>query len=156
MHPHTLSRGGCFHVSGFILLFSLHRLTHQSIYYITWIYIHKLLIWMWDRVGIKSFTNNTGSALHVCIFVRAGSQPGCVLRCICFCLIANETKVITYGNECNPFLDGVKAYQCTNGQYLCTKTCVTERGSDADNLLNTNSKIYFCLENSSIVVSASN
>ncbi len=107
-------------------------------------------------MGIKTFTNNTGSALQVYLFVRAGSNPGCIRRRIGFTLIANKSKTIAYGSDTDPFLDGILAYQNSNGQYICTKMCVTARGSTADNLLNTNNTILFSLTNSSIVITAQN
>ncbi len=107
-------------------------------------------------MGIKTFTNNTGDTLQVYLFVRAGSTPGCIRRRVGFTLIANESKTISYGSDADPFLDGILAYQNSNGQYICTKICVTVRGSVADNLLNTNNTIFFCLTNSSIVITAAN
>ncbi len=107
-------------------------------------------------MGIKTFVNNTGSALQVFLFVRSGSNPGCIRSRIGFTLIANESKVVTYGSDADPFLDGILAFQTSNGQYICTKMCVTQRGSAADNLLNTNNTILFGLTNSSIVITAQN
>lgn len=106
-------------------------------------------------MGIKSFTNNTGSALKVCLYVRAGVTPGCVRKCMVFTLIVNETKVITYGCDEDPFLDGIKVCQCSKGQSVCTKLRVTTRGSSVDKLLNTHSHLLLSLYCDSIIVSAS-
>ena len=107
-------------------------------------------------MGIKTFTNNTGDTLQVYLFVRAGSTPGCIRRRVGFTLIANESKTVSYGSDTDPFLDGILAYQNSGGQYICTKMCVTVRGSAADNLLNTNNTILLGLTNSSIVITAAN
>jgi hypothetical protein len=117
---------------------------------------HSILIWGDYLSGAKQFTNNTPDDLRVIITVRAGSNPGCVLNCIPFVLAGYETRTITYGNNVSSFLDGISACQMSNGQFTSTAIRATERGSDVDNLMNTNNHILFTIAYNSIVIVGTN
>lgn len=106
--------------------------------------------------GIKEFTNNTCVDLKVALTVRSGEIPGCVSRIEEFCLKRSESKCITYGNKCNPFLDGIRACSLDHCQFTETAVLVIKRGSDIDKLLNTNNHITFLSAGQSLVISGSN
>jgi hypothetical protein len=106
--------------------------------------------------GIKEFSNDTCYELKVELTVRAGEKIGCTARTEEFCLQRGECKIITYGNDANPFLDGIHA--CASNHNQCSETGLFVRcpGSAVDKLINAYNHISFLLAAQSIVISAHN
>lgn len=103
--------------------------------------------------GVKEFCNLTCFDVKVELTVRAGEQPGCVAKVEEFCLKSSESRKVAYGNELNPFLDGIRA--CSSNSSHCTETglFVKARGCAADKLLNTNNHITILIAGQSLVFS---
>ncbi len=104
--------------------------------------------------GIKEFVNNTCTEINVTIKVRAGNTPGCTYRIEDFCLKVFECKKVCYGNESNPFLDGICVCYSTFGQCASSELSVIKCGSEVDCLINHNYRILFLNAGPSVVISA--
>ncbi len=104
--------------------------------------------------GIKEFLNNTCSDLTVVVSVRSGDKIGCVFRVEEFCLKKFECLKVVFGNECNPFIDGIKICYCDNGQFGITELVVKKPGCTLDKLLNKNFRIVFLNAGPVVAVSA--
>ena len=104
--------------------------------------------------GVREFFNNTCSDLNVIISVRAGEKIGCVFRIEEFCLKRFECLKICFGNELNPFIDGIKVCYCDGGQYGATELVVKKFGCTADKLFNKHFRIIFLSAGPVIAISA--
>lgn len=106
--------------------------------------------------GTKEFINHTGLHLNVSLHVRRGECIGNILCVHEFCLAPGERRCVNYGNECNPFLDGITAY--SRDRDGCTETGLfaNHRGGHIDRLLNRNHTIKFLRSAHSIVISSDN
>lgn len=103
--------------------------------------------------GKKEFINNACSDITVELTVREGERPGCTAKKEEFCLKRSECKIVIFGNECNPFLDGIRACSSNPGQCSETGLFVKTRGCAADNLLNNNNHITFLSAGQSLAIS---
>ena len=104
--------------------------------------------------GVREFVNNSCSNLNIIISVRAGDRIGCIYRIEEFCLKRFECLKICFGNEQNPFIDGIKVCYYDYGQYGATELVVKKYGCTLDNLLNRNFRIIFLSAGPTIAVSA--
>jgi hypothetical protein len=104
--------------------------------------------------GVREFLNNTCSDLNVIISVRAGDKIGCVFRIEEFCLKRFECLKIIFGNEINPFIDGIKVCYCDYGQFAATELVVKKYGCTVDKLLNKHFRIIFLDAGPTIAISA--
>lgn len=94
--------------------------------------------------GTKVFTNNSGSALTLTLFIRNGENPGNEAGTVIIQLANGQSVTQSYGSDTNSqFLDGVAVE-------------VVTRGSAVDNLFNMNSKIQFTGNGNSITITGSN
>lgn len=94
-----------------------------------------------EKVAEKTFVNNTLSTLQITIFVREGEQPYNQDGTVSFSLNPGETKIISYGNDINTFLNGIILFTIFNGDLFSSVKFVTINSSELDNLLNTNTTI---------------
>lgn len=104
--------------------------------------------------GRKEFINHSGLCLTVILTVRCGERHGTSFRVEEFCLKPGEKKCIDFGNESNPFLDGIRAF--SNEDFIgCTETALFAKckGSKIDRLLNNSDEIKFIRAAQSIVIS---
>lgn len=95
--------------------------------------------------GTKSFVNNTGVDLRITLFVRDGSDPTIPdSGRQNFKLAADAKETITYGEETGDvFLNAIRLRWEEDGAALTYIMRVDERGSWADDLMNTNNVITF-------------
>lgn len=106
--------------------------------------------------GTKEFINDTGLCLKVILTVRCEDRIGTTFRVEEFTLKPWEKKCVNFGNECNPCLDGIRAFSNDNGGCTETALFVNCKGSHIDRLLNNNDVIRFLRAAQSIVISARN
>lgn len=104
--------------------------------------------------GVKEFVNHTCTDINVILKVRAGDTPGCTYKKEEFCLRVSECKKVCYGNELNPFLDGICVCYTAFGQCASSELAVLKCGSDVDRLINHNYRIIFLNAGPSVVISA--
>ncbi len=67
-----------------------------------------------------------------------------------------STSLQTYGNDQNPFIDGIPVNIVQNGNMTATQQFVLTRSSTIDNDFNMNSTVIFNLMGNSIVMTFSN
>ncbi|AGX06760.1 MULTISPECIES: hypothetical protein [Bacillaceae] len=89
----------------------------------------------------KTFNNRSAATLQIALLVRQGENPANFDGDVYFTLAPGQTRTITYGNAQNVFLNGIVLSTNFNGDIYNKTQIVTERGSQLDNLLNTNSII---------------
>lgn len=102
--------------------------------------------------GSKKFQNETGWDLSVLLSVRAGSTPGHIWKQVPFSLSRGTDQVIKYGNEDNPFLDGISLNAVASGEIVATQEFVFKRGSQIDDDFNTNDTVIFYREDEQILM----
>ncbi|MFD2170471.1 hypothetical protein [Tumebacillus lipolyticus] len=106
--------------------------------------------------GAKTFINNTLATLQITLYQRLGTDPANLGNVVSFVLLPLQTQTITYGDEQNPFLNGLYLYTFFNGDTYLKMQYVAIAESPLDNLLNTNDMISFSLVEADIVTYASN
>jgi hypothetical protein len=89
----------------------------------------------------KTFNNRSAAALQITLLVRQGDNPANFDGEVTFTLAPGQTRTIMYGNAQNVFLNGIVLSTNFNGDIYNKTQIVTRRGSQFDNLLNTNSII---------------
>lgn len=104
--------------------------------------------------GTKDFINCTRLPLKVVLTVRCDDRVGTTFRVEEFCLEPGEKKCVHFGNECNPFLDGIRAFSKDKGGCTETALFVNCKGSRIDRLLNNSHEIKFLKAAESIVISS--
>lgn len=107
--------------------------------------------------GSKKLVNQTGVYLNFTLSVRRGSNPQVHLKDVNGSLEPNETKTVQYGDDQNPFLNGVKYESKPAGADLVTFSAqVAVRGSQWDDVFNTNNTLTFHAISPSASISGSN
>ena len=91
--------------------------------------------------GSKTLRNETGYPVQVILDVRKGSDPKDHLTNVDVSLDAGETKTVQYGDDANPYLNGVRYEYDANGVMVRIMQQVTSRGSAWDDTMNTNSTL---------------
>lgn len=91
----------------------------------------------------KLIRNNSGvDFTEVTVLPREGSEPGHSGSAISVGPIPNGGSAeVTYGNNQNPYLNGFTLTSESNGSATTITQIVTERGSQFDDVLNTNSTV---------------
>lgn len=93
------------------------------------------------KMAQKTFNNRSAATLQIGLLVRQGADPANFDGVVYFTLRPGETKTVTYGNQQNVFLNGIVMSTNFNGDIYAKTQIVTVRGSQLDDLLNTNSII---------------
>ena len=106
--------------------------------------------------GKKLFINNCGNKINVTVFNRLSSNPAQTRDQIEFSLESRERKMVTYGNDQNPYLNGFNLIAYLNGAILAQQKIVITRGSPLDNQLNMNDSVIFLFSNGSFYIQTSN
>lgn len=106
--------------------------------------------------GQKQFVNNTPDFLSVQITPRIGDTPGNEGPPVNFSLAPGQSADPIYGNDQNPFVDGISVNIVENGNITATQEFVLTRGSTVDNDFNMNGTVIFNLVGNSIVMAFSN
>lgn len=94
-------------------------------------------------MSYKYLVNNSGKDLTVALIVRSGSTPGTTLDTVRVKVPAGQTVRAEYGNDANPFLDGVNVGWDASGSAANQKQVVTSRGSAWDDVMNTHDTLTF-------------
>jgi len=106
--------------------------------------------------GSKILVNKTGSYIEGVLNVRKGSNPQDHLKNVDFSLDVGQTKTVQYGDDQNPFLNGVSYEYKPSGSLVSFSAQVATRGSQWDNVFNTNSTLTFHDISPSASISGSN
>ncbi|WP_438346947.1 right-handed parallel beta-helix repeat-containing protein [Paenibacillus sp. FA6] len=106
--------------------------------------------------GIKTFINNDQGVLQITLFVRQGADPINQDGTATFTLNPGQTMSVQFGNESNPFLNGLTLFTIFAGDLYSKIQFVTVRESELDNLLNTNDVITISKVLTDYVISGSN
>lgn len=105
----------------------------------------------------KYFDNQTGYALSVMLIVRRGDRVGNDLAPVNFTLDKGQGQSISYGDDSNPYLDGITANAVNKGKIIAAcQEFVVVQGSWLDNDLNGNDHVAFTLEGDAVVLHFSN
>jgi hypothetical protein len=104
----------------------------------------------------KIFGNRTPYDLSVQLTVRAGDTPGHTFGFVNVVIPSNTDQFVGYGNDSNPYLDGISLHGAGNGNKVASQETVLTRGSAVDNAFNTNDTVSFTQANQSIVMGFSN
>ena len=91
--------------------------------------------------GSKTLVNDTGAAVSGSLSVRKGSDPSHQLKVVPFSLEIGETKTIQYGDDQNPFLNGMDYEYKLDGELVGINQQVITRGSTWDDIMNTNNTL---------------
>lgn len=107
--------------------------------------------------GSKKLVNQTGVYLNYTLTVRRGSNPQDKLKDVGGSLEPNETKTVQYGDDQNPFLNGVSyEYKPAGADLVSFSAQVAVRGSQWDDVFNTNDTLTFQAISPSASISGSN
>lgn len=104
----------------------------------------------------KYFDNKTGYDLSVMLTVRHGDTPGSDLAPVNFTLDKGAGQSISYGDDSNPYLDGIAVNAVDRGNIIASQQFVITRGSSIDNDMNTNDHIAFALDDDAMILQFSN
>jgi len=94
-------------------------------------------------MAYKKLVNQSGLTLTVECVTRQGSDPSQSGIIVTTQLQPNARQTIEYGNDQNPYLNGVIVSSCSNGAFANGAQLVQVRGSAFDNVLNTNDTLTF-------------
>jgi len=106
--------------------------------------------------GSKKLVNKTGVYTNVVLNVRKGSNPQDHLKDVPVSLNAGETKTVQYGDDQNPFLNGVSYEYKPSGSLVSFNAQVATRGSQWDDVFNTNNTLTFVEVTPAASISGSN
>ncbi|QGQ97655.1 hypothetical protein EHS13_23575 [Paenibacillus psychroresistens] len=106
--------------------------------------------------GVKTFVNLSQAVLQITLFVRQGADPVNQDGTATFTLNPEESLLVQYGSDLNPFLNGFTLFAILNGDLYSKVQFVTVRDSEFDKLLNYHEFIFFSKIITDYVVSAAN
>jgi hypothetical protein len=104
----------------------------------------------------KTFTNATSYDLSVMLTVRQGVTPGTDLPPVNFSLNKGNSQYVPYGDDNNPFLDGIAINGIDKGNLIASQEFAITRGSSIDNDFNTNDHVAVRQSGDSFVLSFNN
>lgn len=104
----------------------------------------------------KTFINNSGATLQVTLFVRQGSETFNQDGTVSFTLNPFQRLTVPYGSDQNPFLNGILLFTIFQNDLYSKIQFVTARGSELDNVLNTNQFISISKIITDFLISGSN
>jgi hypothetical protein len=108
---------------------------------------------MW---GQKQLVNDTRYDLTITLNIRLSADPRYNAGKKTISMRPGESTRVIYGDERNPFLNGIEMIAILNGSIIATQELVITRGSDFDNKLNVNDTLAFLFANGAFVVRPSN
>src|SRR5690242_8497064 len=92
--------------------------------------------------GVKTLINNCGGIILVTLLTRAGDNPQTpTVRRVCVNIGSGERNTVTYGDDQNPFLNGMVVLTTDGSMYTEQSWTVVGRGGPLDNMFNANSVI---------------
>lgn len=106
--------------------------------------------------GSKKLVNKIGAYTNIVLNVRKGSNPQDHLKDVNVSLNPGETKTVQYGDDQNPFLNGVSYEYKPDGSLVSFSAQVATRGSAWDDVFNTNNTLTFVTITPAASISGSN
>lgn len=106
--------------------------------------------------GRKLFINGSGNQLNVTAYNRLSSDPARTRDEVTFTLQRDEHKMVTYGNDQNPYLNGFNLIAVRDGSIISQTKIVITRGSPLDNQLNMHDTVTFLFTKGSFYIQVSN
>lgn len=100
--------------------------------------------------GTKLFVNSTDIDLQVTLLLRKGQDPTQSAGFKEFELPPAQSLSVQYGDDTNPFLNGISLMGIFSGEGQGLQEFVVDRSSDLDNRLNGNNRVEFQFENGSL------
>jgi hypothetical protein len=94
-------------------------------------------------MAYKNLINATPVDLRVALLVREGATPDKILDRAVARLAPGERRTVTYGDDNNPFLSGIKLTHTADGSDFMSRLVVDVRGSRWDDVLNRNDTLTF-------------
>lgn len=104
----------------------------------------------------KTFVNQTPFSVHGELMVRAGDEPGKNLSSIAFTIGENASQEIIYGDDNNPFMNGVELSIDAQGGIILANMIILAKDSTLDAEFNNNNTVYINVERNSLVVTTAN
>ncbi len=106
----------------------------------------------------KFFVNQTAYIINGTIIVRLGSTPGQESGQVSFTLNPNQSLMVPYGDPSDPYVDQLtlSAMVDNGGAVVLSDQVVITRGSNLDNLFNTNDTVYINVVNDNFVINTGN
>jgi len=106
----------------------------------------------------KLFINNTGYQINGNLTVRAGSEPSNQLNSVQFVLdpTIGSQLMVYYGDDSNPFVDGLETAGLINGGSIILNQTVVSRAGEMDDMFNCNDTITVALADQCFVIAGSN
>ena len=84
--------------------------------------------------GEKTFVNNSPATLQITLFVRQGNDPVNQGGTVSFALDPGQTQLVVYGDDQNPFLNGILSFTIFNGDLYSKMQFATAQDSELDDL----------------------
>jgi hypothetical protein len=110
-----------------------------------------------DMSGSKKLVNKTGVTLKYRLDVRQGDNPQNRKGTVDGSLDAGQTDTVQYGDDQNPYLNGVSYdYKPAGADLVTFSAQVATRGSQWDDVFNTNNTLTFQAITPSASISGSN
>jgi hypothetical protein len=107
--------------------------------------------------GTKNIINKTGYQIVGTIVGRTGDNPQNGGKTVDFQIPANQSQVIQYGNDQNPYMNTLSVSTKTDGTSKVDAIYdVITRGGFIDNLFNTNSNITVTMGSTGLLIQGSN
>jgi len=94
-------------------------------------------------MAYKNLVNQSGLPLNIELVTRLGPDPSQSGASVLASLPPGATQQVQYGDPSNPYLNGLVVSSSANGQFSSGSHIATARGSNWDNLLNTNNTLIF-------------
>ena len=94
--------------------------------------------------GTKTIVNNSSQTLLVTLVARASDNPqNPTVREVCANIGPGERKTLTYGDDSNPYLNGLTLLVTDGSSYIEQSWLVIQRGGPGtiDSMLNANSVV---------------
>src|SRR5579859_2358365 len=92
--------------------------------------------------GVKTLVNNCGWMILVTLLTRAGDNPQApTVRRVSANIGSGERSAVTYGDDQNPYLNGMVVLTTDGSMYAEQSWTVVGRGGPVDNLFNGNSVV---------------
>lgn len=104
----------------------------------------------------KTFVNQTPFSVHGELMVRAGNEPGKNLNSIAFTIEENNSQEVTFGDDENPFMNGVELSIDAQGGIILANLIILSKDSSLDIEFNKNNTVYINVAQNSLVVTTAN
>ena len=104
----------------------------------------------------KTFINTTDYELVVDLTVRRGETPGQAGRPVNFKMLPHTESQIPYGENKDPYLDGILVKATWDGSMIAATAQTTTRGSRVDRAMNMNDHVIVATAQDSLVLNFQN